>query len=367
MSDLLSRLLPALRDIRTPLAVGYAWLVVAWAAAAHHGAVDTRVGELFRQMMSDVPEVGVFAGVTFVVVLVGSGVVRLMDRTMQLLKAHRIRNAYNPLDAPDHFYTPRAARIRRQDHGLLAGDVNYVNLLEEYLKTIDSKLIKRWRRDGNEISDYELRTYRQYLSGEPDFGALQAEQLLRFSLMPPIAVAFGLSFWWGVNDGDGSTAILTWGLALLEVVVFFDYRRTGTLLQRKWQQLVQSYPDWLPSDALARREAYFAHNPSGSANLSLFYAQAILAQRTPSRIQIRNEGPAVARDLRFTVVDVGGGDAEFDEFSLERLRSDEEVYMTARNDHGAVYDCLIDYEWTDENGTHSEPRYRVRGNFDARP
>ncbi len=245
VTAVLARLLPAARDIRNPLAVGFSWLIVLWALLAVHGPEDTAVGQLYDDTVGRLSALWLGAAAAFVAVLFGSGMVRLMDRLMQLLRTDH-GQLYNPLDAPEPFWSRRSQRptgdrgvaTRRRVLPPASGEPNYRGHLAEYVSDERERSTSGWRfpDDAPSIRQYELRVFRDLLSDDIEFGALQAEQLLRFSLIPPTIVAAVASLVWAFDAPDASPFLLFLVLCVFGVILFLDYQRTGSLLLARWRR-----------------------------------------------------------------------------------------------------------------------------------
>jgi len=267
MSELFARLLPAAREVRTPLAVGFTWFAILWLFFAALEGDESTVAKLFSDAFGEVPEIGLFSAVAFSAAVVGSGIVRLMDRIMQLQRRESDRH-YNPLDRPEPFrLVMRVAaatkaeevapsRFQQSNSSIAATDLTYCEHLEIYLVAAKNMgLDSGWRQDANGRAR-DMRIYREYLRQETNFGALESEQLLRYSLLYPIGFGVFASGMWAYGSRpELSPFALCIGLVLLFVVVLLDYRRTGALLIGHWRKLVHSFPDWLPADVQDRRKS----------------------------------------------------------------------------------------------------------------
>lgn len=254
MTEVLTRLLPAARDLRNPLAVGYSWLLIAWALLHGHGPSDSEVLRLYSETLGGVNDLWLVTGVTFVAVVLGSGIVRLMDRLMQLTRTRHGQH-YNPLDAPEPFTSSSRAVLPRA-----TGERNHRPHLADYLDSEEQTIAGRWAvsADDHVAREYELRLFRDVLTDDLEFGALQAEQLLRFSMIPPVGVAAVASFVWAIGADDRSPLLLAVALLALAIVLFLDYQRTGSLLMQRWHRLVRAYPDCLPPEVRQQRHDFLA-------------------------------------------------------------------------------------------------------------
>jgi hypothetical protein len=240
MTEILGRLFPALREIRTPLAVGYAWLGLIWIVGfkLSKGDLDGDAStDLYRDTVAELPTLSAIALLTFLAVILGSGIVRLMDRIMQAIRRNR-KTESNPLD-----------KGRNQ-------------MVTEYVadKGEEDRASQEWggpEDDPSLIAD-DRRLFIFYLRQDQNFGALESEQLMRFSLLPPVAVAPAFAVLWLVQDWwDWGIALLVGGLVAIGFVLVLDYKRIGTLLLDRWRSLADEYPTWLPDDALVRRNARY--------------------------------------------------------------------------------------------------------------
>lgn len=273
MSDIFGRIIPGIRNSRNPLIIGYSWVVIIWGVLAKADAEETPVGELATKMFGDVSDVALGVGLTAIIAIVGAGLTRLMDRLMQLMTWHRDKHAYNPLDRAEKYFVDLKSPER---------DPDYTTLLETYLATRLNPERDRWQMLDDEVHPYELQLYRRHLVDEPEFGALQAEQLLRFSLLPPLLTSLVLTLWWSFADGGRSAAILCGSIALIYIIVFLDYRRTGTLIRRRWRRLVHEYPDWLPEKAAEQRERFFELRPEHNSARGTRGGNASTTDQQPS-------------------------------------------------------------------------------------
>ena len=250
MTEILTRLLPAIRDVRNPLAIGYSWIAIGWALLSARAGQTTAVEDLFTEMTEGLSDLAIAAGTTFIAVLLGSGLVRLMDRLMQLTRTQRGRN-YSPLDRP-HSFLGTADELHDD-----STRIEYSTQLQDYV-TKNRASLAGWQlptEGGADVLNYELDLFREHLADDPDFAAHQAENLLRFSLLPPLTVAAALSAVWAVRADDRSPTILLATLIVGELIIWFDYQRTGSLMLFRWQRLARTYPRWLPKEARDQRDA----------------------------------------------------------------------------------------------------------------
>ena len=255
MADILTRLLPAVRDVRNPLAVGYSWLAIGWAVVTGRSGERSDVEDLLASMTDDLSDLVVVAATTFAAVLLGSGLVRLMDRVMQLSRTGRGR-AWNPLDRPEKFgKTTRSAL--HGDSSQIAYYPNLRNYVVQHEGSLSGWRVPDQRED---ILEYELTLFRENLADDADFGAYQAENLLRFSMIPPVAVAAILSAAWAAQPAsDRSPVVLVVAFVGLGIILWLDYLRTGSLMLLRWQRLARAYPRWLPKEVQESRERDLNH------------------------------------------------------------------------------------------------------------
>ncbi len=216
MTEILTRLLPAIRDVRNPLAIGYSWIAIGWALLSARAGQTTVVEDLVTDMTDGLSDLAIAAGVTFVAVLLGSGLVRLMDRLMQLTRTDRGRN-YSPLDRPHSFLGTA------DDMHADSTYIEYSAKLKDYV-TQNGDSLAGWQLDaGGAPFNYELDLFREHLADDPDFAAHQAENLLRFSLLPPLTVAVALSAVWAVRADDLSPTVLLVAFVVSELTILLDY------------------------------------------------------------------------------------------------------------------------------------------------
>jgi len=141
--------------------------------------------------------------------------------------------------------------------------IEYSAKLKDYV-TQNGDSLAGWQLDaGGAPFNYELDLFREHLADDPDFAAHQAENLLRFSLLPPLTVAVALSAVWAVRADDLSPTVLLVAFVVSELIIWFDYQRTGSLMLFRWQRLARTYPRWLPKEVRQQREADLAKLMSG--------------------------------------------------------------------------------------------------------
>lgn len=266
MSDVLGRLLPAFRDVRTPLALGYSLMLLAWATVSvvsDGDPADDPVASLYLDITDELPAVIEFGAVTFVALLVGSGLVRLIDRFMLMTRTRRA-DRHNPLD----FGTPLARRNEKgQDRRL-----------PSMFRWVHRKLDPGWEDDpwaqdflgeyaagegltwvgANPKYDPERDNFHFHLQQDQEFGALEAEQLMRAVMLVPVGLGAALSTVWlgtelAAGDWHWSVALLALGLWSLCVILRLDYGRIGSLMTARWTALASEYPTWLPIEYQTHR------------------------------------------------------------------------------------------------------------------
>ncbi|MEM7092319.1 MAG: hypothetical protein AAF567_04890 [Actinomycetota bacterium] len=271
MAHIFGRLLPSVREVRNPLAVGSTWFIVIWSISLLNGGDDTDVGRFLRSLASDLSPIASAAAIAFAAALFGSGILRLMDRIMQLMQGHRASYGFNPLDRPDSFRT--------------RGGAEFTGVLEEYVLDRKNELPRWTFPEDDEVLEDDLTIFRRYLADDLEFGGLQSEQLLRFALLPPVILGAAAATVWAFQ-GDASTWWLAAAMWLFVLILGFDYRRTGTLLNRRWTRLVSEYPQWLSADATAVRASV----------LEALAARPIVTHLDGGTV-IVNSGPADAHHL----------------------------------------------------------------------
>ncbi len=283
LTEVLARLLPAVRDIRNPLAIGYSWIIIAWLLLAATLDSGDDLERSFSEMTSGLSDLVLVAGLTFLAVVLGSGIVRLMDRLMQLTRFGSGKLS-NPLDQPEVFWYFRTKSRRRPP------EVTYTGALRDYLDE-NGKSLYGWRVSSAspEARDYDMQMFRDHLADDPDFGALQAEQLLRISMLPPILVSLAMSVAWAASSDDGSPWILVVALAVLAAVVALDYQRTGTLLRQRWQRLAALVSGLASRGFPTSSQGVGTHATAADASLSSIKVRGSAARRGVGDVTTRAE------------------------------------------------------------------------------
>jgi hypothetical protein len=263
MGDVLSRLLPSVRDVRTPLALGYSLILLVWGAvtvASNGNPGGSAVGALYIDLSNNVPGLVEFGAVTFVATLVSSGLVRLIDRFMRMTPTRR-RDRHNPFDDPaalasvlgrsrvGRWSLPIFRLLRRKRHPRWVDDDGPADSVGEFVQ------VKRISWGAGDAYERERHQFLFHLGHDEDFGALQAEQLMRAVMMVPATIGALLTVWWFGFEREWSVASLMFSFVGLLAILVADYGRIGQLMYNRWTSLAREYPDWLPIDYQAHRRS----------------------------------------------------------------------------------------------------------------
>lgn len=297
MSEVLSRIFPAVRNARTPLIVGSAWFAVLGFVQAlidrdSINATDTSddpVVKLLHDTLSPLPEWVVVATIVLAATLLGSGVVRLMDRTRQAFRYPEPLVDVAGNDIPDKYKTfvrelvnsepPKTdQRLRRIGQRIQATrdsplDSDRSNLVAIYiLNKLDGDPARReWGGPGDAPSVFrdDLRLFLFHLARDERFDGYNDQQLLRFSLIPPLCSTAVITIIWASIEWSASKLALIVVLVACVAVLYIDRFRLRSLLVERWEELADEYPNWLPDAALDRRNLgrervrEILHGPSG--------------------------------------------------------------------------------------------------------
>jgi hypothetical protein len=193
---------------------------------------------------------------TFLAVLVGSGLVRLVDRFMQMTSGRR-KGQYSPLDTTPSavLSAKRADELTLMDriflglHSQIDSGHSEVSFVRKYVEDHPG-LQAEWR----DMADDE-RQFLFHLRQDQEFGALHSEQLLRACMLVPASIAVVLVGGWLIADVTPSKSVLLGGLVALMVVLYADYARIGALMNQRWTSLADEYPTWIPLDYQSHRDA----------------------------------------------------------------------------------------------------------------
>ncbi len=189
---MLANLLPGLRDVRTPLAVGCLWLLVAWSLFADRVPRNRPEGGGLVPALYDlgniVGEGALLAAISFVAYLIGA----LISLPLEGQLATRLLDAVRPETDARGEYQELLARLRR-----------LVNDYESKLGTDRARELKEGldRAPSREGLRTRLLVASQSLYGEYD--RLSAEAAFRVNIAPPLVALF-----WVVGFHAG----LVWGL-----------------------------------------------------------------------------------------------------------------------------------------------------------
>ena len=290
MSELLGRLFPAVRDVRTPLIVGSVWFgVVGFAIALASRETITEPGEtsddpvirLLHDVTADLPGWVVVASIALAATLVGSGIVRLMDRMRQAFRfpadprtdgiaedCELTGELARFLDELELY--PRPARtdavLRRLGRWFhrrggwtrdspLDRDRSYLVVTHIRCKPDGDPARREWGGPEEAVAVFrdDLRLFLFHLARDERFDGYDDQQLLRFSLIPPVGLAAILSAVWLGRGFETSKLLLLLALVGFLALLYVDRFRLRSLLIDRWESLADEYPSWLPDADLDRR------------------------------------------------------------------------------------------------------------------
>jgi hypothetical protein len=239
--------------------MGYSILLLAFVFGVVAFDVDAEtdpVGRAYLELTEGIPAIVGFSALTFLAVLVGSGLVRLVDRFMQMTSGRR-KGQYSPLDTTPSavLSAKRADELTLMDriflglHSQIDSGHSEVSFVRKYVEDHPG-LQAEWR----DMADDE-RQFVFHLRQDQEFGALQSEQLLRACMLVPASIAVVLVGGWLMAEVTPSKFVLLGGLVALMVVLYADYARIDALMNQRWTSLADEYPTWIPLDYQSHRDA----------------------------------------------------------------------------------------------------------------
>lgn len=207
---MLASLLPGLREVRTPLAVGYLWLLVMWLWFAGHVPTERPTGDGFIPRVFDLLDLlgpaAVLAALSFVAFLLGALLtIPTEGRLMQRLFERMPTTSLDVRTTRDE-YNQHVTRLRDR------AERSIRSLPPDEFDQADLDVARKSYAGASDLRQ-RLLVVNQELYGEYD--RLETESQFRLNLAPPL-MTFGATAGVGVWPGWAAIGVLAGVILIIQ-------------------------------------------------------------------------------------------------------------------------------------------------------